>query len=291
MYYTIVCCLATVLLALLTSQNLLVSGSQNDSKKGKTRRIAPKLSPSLLMSPPNLLKQAWMDAQFASSSETDSELHKVQSDGNKSENETSCSAKKPKTGLPQPKIYPKNSQPLRRTKSRRKQKLVAKERELMQDSSDEDTEYAKFVSKLEEDLPTPVRKMLDDNDKEEDTSAITSTPLKNTGLSPQLPSPFSGLTPLKGENILDNSFLDCLRDSPQMAAIKKSPASLLSPKLDFNFIGLTPIKGSSHDNSYNLSKFLAEYPLDANMVEDADVLPVDLSALNWSSVNPNLDSS
>ncbi|CAC5375062.1 FOXM [Mytilus coruscus] len=268
-------------LPLTSSQESTSSeNSQSDSKKGnKTRKIAPKLSPSLLLSPPNIVKQAWLDSQALSSSEAEG-----QGESNKSDNET-C-AKRARTGLPQPKLYSKDSQPVRRTRSRRKQKLVPKERELMQDSSDEETEYAKFVSRLEEELPTPMRKLLDENvEKCDESSAITSTPLKNSGFLPQMPSPFSGLTPLKNENILDNSFLECLRGSPQMTT-KKSPSSSSSssPKLDLNFIGLTPIKISNHDNSYNLSKFLAEYPIDANMVDEADVLPVDLSALNWSSV-------
>jgi hypothetical protein len=47
-----------------------------------------------------------------------------------------------------------------------------------------------------------------------------------------MPSPFSGLTPLKTENILDNSFLECLKDSPQMTAKKSPSSSGSSPKLD-----------------------------------------------------------
>jgi hypothetical protein len=61
----------------------------------------------------------------------------------------------------------------------------------MQDSSDEESEYAKFVSRLEEDLPTPMRNLLDENTvKNDESSAITSTPLKDSVLISQMPSKF-----------------------------------------------------------------------------------------------------
>jgi hypothetical protein len=48
-----------------------------------------------------------------------------------------------------------------------------------------------------------MRNLLDENTvKNDESSAITSTPLKDSVLISQMPSPFSGLTPLKTENIL-----------------------------------------------------------------------------------------
>ena len=89
------------------------------------------------------------------------------------------------------------------------------------------------------------------------------------------PAPLSdsGLTPLKNSNILDNSLLDCLKDSdnesmknifgsPDLLFKKFSPCHMRSPNMsqvEMLFSGLTPVKGESeNENNHNLSQILAE---------------------------------
>ncbi|XP_033751305.1 uncharacterized protein LOC117335436 [Pecten maximus] len=265
-------------------------------KKKRYSIIAPKET-SLPSSSPkqsiSIVRQAWLDSQNTSTSD-DGDTNRLRDSKCSPTSQAQTGAKKPKlrAGLPKPKIYMRTTPPSRKGKARRKQKLVAKERELMADSSEEE------LDNLEQE--DPLTNVLSTSSS---TTVSTSTPLKACGFpSPQMPSPIIGLTPLRSSGLLDSSFLDCLKDSdteskgflisPDIRCAKKlslgqnrTPPN--STVLDFNFsFSQTPLRcdpgtdfgGGDHNQS--LSKFLAEFPIDTNMMEDG--LPVDISSLNWS---------
>ncbi|XP_060064528.1 uncharacterized protein LOC132544893 [Ylistrum balloti] len=266
-------------------------------KKKRYSNIAPKESSLSASSPKqsiSIVRQAWIDSQNNSTSD-DSDTSRLRDiKCSSSSSHTQSGAKKPKLrqSLPKPKIYMRTTPPSRKGKARRKQKLVPKERELMADSSDEELEN------LEQE--DPLTNVLSCSDS---TTLSTSTPLKVCGFpSPQMPSPIVGLTPLRNSGLLDSSFLECLKDSdaeskgflisPDIRCAKKLPLGQNrtppnSSVLDLNFsFSQTPLRcdpgtdfgGGDHNQS--LSKFLAEFPIDTNMMEDG--LPVDISNLNWS---------
>ncbi|XP_062566194.1 forkhead box protein M1-like [Saccostrea cucullata] len=265
-----------------------------EHSKKKIITIAPKISS------PNIVEQAWINAQSLSDNEK-----RTETIGNTLNTDTvdlSAKRKKQNNGLPKPKIYPQ-SNPQKRQRSRRKQKLVPKERDLLNDSSDDnDNDVKEFINKLEQDLPTPLRAILDGNESDKVT---TSTPMKNTTGSPNLPSPIKGITPLKGVSLLDSSFLDGFKDledgrnpfgSPNfMLNMKKmSPSLMRSPnasQFDNLFSGLTPIKGDlNSSNNENLSRILGEFPLDGIESED-EMLTNNLSNMNWSAICQNINST
>ncbi|XP_061181339.1 forkhead box protein M1-like isoform X2 [Saccostrea echinata] len=263
-----------------------------EHNKKKVITIAPKISS------PNIVEQAWINAQSLSDNEKRTEII-----GNTDTvADLSAKRKKQNNGLPKPRIYPQSS-PQKKQRSRRKQKLVPKERDLLNDSSDDnEDDVKKFINKLEQDLPTPLRAILDSNEPDKVT---TSTPMKNTTGSPELPSPIKGITPLKGVSLLDSSFLDGFKDledgknpfgSPNfMLSMKKmSPSLMCSPsasQFDNLFSGLTPIKGDlNSSNNENLSRILSEFPLDGIESED-EMLTNNLSNMNWSAICQNINST
>ncbi|KAJ8299137.1 hypothetical protein KUTeg_023197 [Tegillarca granosa] len=282
---------------------------QRKIKKKKMITIAPKAPlTSSNDSSVNIVKQAWLDAQNLTSdsdtewatlaSKTPSTQIEEKIENMSPEKELHAKKAKIKLPLPKPKFFNKKTPPSKKTRSRRKQTLVAKERSLMHDSSDEESD---FIANLEKELPTPLKNILDKTEKSTESMA-TSTPFKSMGFSsPQLPSPIQGFTPLKKSMFMDGLFLDSDTDgkgfviSPDILRYKKMSPSVLrtpdSPNLDFN---ITPIKSSNmHDismnNGHSLSKFIAEFPIDSELMEEGDGLPADLSNLNWS-VGQQLDN-
>ncbi|OWF54986.1 uncharacterized protein LOC110465629 [Mizuhopecten yessoensis] len=265
-------------------------------KKQRYSAIAPKEVSTSTPSPKHsisIVRQAWIDSQNNSTSD-DSDTTRLGDSKciHSSQGQTGAKKAKLRAGLPKPKIYMRTTPPSRKGKARRKQKLVPKERELMAESSEEDLENLEQEDPLTSVLPSSGS-----------TTVSTSTPLKVCGFpSPQMPSPIIGLTPLRSSGLLDSSFLDCLKDSdseskgflisPDIRCAKKlslgqnrTPPN--SSVLDLNFsFSQTPLRcdpgtdfgGGDHNQS--LSKFLAEFPIDTNMMEDG--LPVDISSLNWS---------
>lgn len=263
-------------------------------KKKRYSNIAPKETSLPSKSPKqsiSIVRQAWLDSQNNSTSDESDTNRLRDSKGNLT---SQTCAKKPKlrANLPKPKLYMRTTPP-RKGKARRKQKLVPKERELMVDSSEEELDN---VIEQED----PLTNVLSTSGN---STVSTSTPLKSCGFpSPQMPSPIIGLTPLRSSGLLDSSFLDCLKDSdteskgflisPDIRCAKKLPLGQNrtppnSTVLDFNFsFSQTPLRcdpGTEFgdgDHNQSLSKFLAEFPIDTNMMEDG--LPVDISNLNWS---------
>ena len=250
------------------------------------------------MTQESLLRQAWLNAQnLFSDSDTEKQRDRLNTNtmdvDSEAENRNVVSKgkkrQKSSKGLPMPKIYKKT--PSKRSKTRRKQKLVAKERELMQDTSDEEVD---FIASIEKDVPT-IKSEIEDKENE---SVSTSTPFKSKVFSsPQLPSPIRGLTPLRNSNILDNSLLDCLKDSdnesmknifgsPDLLFKKFSPCHMRSPNMsqvEMLFSGLTPVKGESeNENNHNLSQILAEF-------EEEEGLPANLSNISWGTLCQNIN--
>lgn len=265
-------------------------------KKQRYSNIAPKeaVSSPRPVNPINIVRQAWLDSQNNSTSD-ESDTSRQCNTNSGFTSPVQPGAKKPKlrTGLPTPKIYTRTTPPSRKGKARRKQKLVAKERELMAESSEEED-----VENLKQDDPRP------ENPIPEDSPVVaTSTPFKGCGFpSPQLPSPIVGFTPLRNSGLLDASFSEYLKDSdteskgflisPDIRCAKKlslvqsrTPPNSVPLELNFSF-SQTPLRCDSGaefgggDHNQSLSKFLSEFPIDTNMMEDG--LPVDISALNWS---------
>ncbi|KAK3101496.1 hypothetical protein FSP39_004032 [Pinctada imbricata] len=284
--------------ALIPIQSLSAGGSQSSpllpdinqrtkkqvaskSKRKKCVNIAPKVSQQ------SLLRQAWLNAQ-ALVSDSDTEKSAGMREVEDPLDGLDC-VKRSKTnsGLPKPKIYNKKTPP-RKAKTRRKQKLVPKERELMHDSSDEEVN---FIAAIEKDVPSS--KSTENSQPDENVS--TSTPFKSKILSsPQFLSPIRGLTPLRSSNILDSSLLDCLKESdnegirnilgsPDLLFSKKlSPSNVRSPNMSLLFSGLTPVKGDTdNENNDNLSSLLAE-------IEEED-MPANLSNISWNTLCQNIN--
>lgn len=274
------------------SDNLPLLEKKSDQSKKKVISIAPKFTS------PNIVEQAWLNAQNGSDSDRKSDVERKEEF---SADDSGPKRRRHNNGLPKPKLYPRSSPP-KKHRSRRKQKLVPKERDLLHDSSeenDDDDGVKEFISKLEQNLPTPLRAILDGSDSEKVT---TSTPMKKASNSPELPSPIQGITPLKGVSLLDSSFLDGFKDlddgrnlftSPNfMLSMKKmSPSLMRSPntsQFDNLFSGLTPIKGDlDSSNNENLSKLLSEFPLDGIESED-EMLTGNLTNMNWSAICQNI---
>ena len=251
----------------------------------------------------NVIKQAWLQAgeltcedqasPFQGSSPQTyicEQMLDPLSEVNSEDWEQKSKRQKTNAGLPKPKMYV--SHPKKKTRSRVKKQLpkVSEEKELLADSSDSESE-----NKIFNGLPTPLR-LLFDSDTPNNEPRITSTPLRNVSFSPdQLPSPIRGLTPLKCGNLFDGSFLDNLQEeasrtiklfgSPVNSDVLKTGNSLFS---EYGIVQISPDQGlkgqNDSDNKHSLSNLLADFPIDANFMDDGDGLPVDFSVLNWSNL-------
>lgn len=253
----------------------------------------------------SIVREAWIDTQSMDTcSSVDSDLTSSNDVASSNEYNGNCvsraNVKRPrdsKPGLPKPKIYhqEKNSNAKKVRGVSKRRKLQLQERAL-QESSDEDDDGTKFLSKLEKDLTTPL-KLLATSDDVADELLATSTPFKNTDNSgsPQLPSPIRGLTPLKSAGLFDGSFLDIIdhkSGSPDLGAKKYLPDSAikLSPNtsIDFNVLDKCSDSPDSNTslNNQNLSRFLNEFCIDPNLAESAENFP----SLNWSVVQQMVDN-
>ncbi|XP_041366059.1 forkhead box protein M1-like isoform X2 [Gigantopelta aegis] len=250
----------------------------------------------------NVIRQAWSQANkstcesqapfFQSSSphrHSCEQMNDPLSEFRSEEVEQKSKRQKTNAGLPKPKMY--ITRPKKKTRSRVKKQLpkVLEEKELLADSSDSESENKIFSG-----LPTPLR-LLFDSDNTNGEPRITSTPLRNVSFSPdQLPSPIRGLTPLKC-NLFDGSFLDNLHEeatrtiklfgSPINCDTLKTGNSSFS---EYGIVQISPDRGlkgqNDSDNKHSLSNLLADFPIDANFMDDGDGLPVDFSVLNWSNL-------
>lgn len=247
----------------------------------------------------NIVRQAWLDCQ---SSENEADKSIVSGSSTQKTSDQGTKKAKLKDGLPKPTFFERKTPPSRKTKTRRKQKLVAKEREF----GSSDDESSKFIAQLQSEIETPKNNEIANISNNSDN--MTSTPFKQSLLpsnSPNLTSPIHGLlTPLRTSAFLDNSFLECLKDCENVSTGKEmilSPDVLCAKNINssqlrtpnssrFNMNLFTPPKYMgdndmgivSDQHNQSLSKFLSDFPID---MEDPDAFPVDLSGLNWSNLD------
>ena len=257
----------------------------------------------------NILKQAWLDSQSLDAwSSVDSDCGQTAEQVTSSSDITSScefaanrgKTKRPrvKPGLPKPKIYKPCVDDKKKMQQSKKRKLQLKE--LDNDSSDDDDDDgSRFISKLEKEIYSKPRSLLQ-NDTIEDM-LTTSTPTRTQQVShSDLPSPIHSLTPLRNSSLFGGSFLNtlddhkCLSLSPELK--KNEDISPNDSFLVFNMLPfVSPDKihcSPSHDESLsnqNLSRFLSEYGLDA-----ANDIPEEFPNLNWNAmaqIVDNMDTS
>ncbi|KAK3597625.1 hypothetical protein CHS0354_030175 [Potamilus streckersoni] len=252
----------------------------------------------------NIVRQAWLDAELQLETPLEGKsaiLH----DPLEKEKSTSKSGRgkrsRVKIGLPRPKIYKEKSRSDKRKEKEQasKRRRMQAEKDLLEDSSDEEEVGSAFLLNLEKDFTTPMKNILDSiNDSSHSLS--TSTPVKDEecGPSNDFVSPIRGMTPLRSSALFDGSFLDAVKDSdsdkglsfsPELHGTRKyspkiSPGNSRSPNsslLDLNVLPFfsSPDKGDvipeeSIVNGQNLSRFLAEFNIDPSLLDTiSDELP------------------
>ncbi|XP_050408810.1 uncharacterized protein LOC126823831 [Patella vulgata] len=260
--------------------------------------------------PVSLVRQAWIDAQCCMSEDDREEPNMAvpfqerpafSNTENKNNEVIVQHAKKQKVkaGLPVPTIYTNNNlRKTKRTKSRIKSNSnhTSSERNLLDSSDSEcDSEDDKIS-----DLPTPIRQLFSDTPSMKNNIS-TSTPVRHAVTSiEQLPSPIRGFTPVRCGNIFDGSFLDMIQEEV-FASLAGSPNAVAnnlvnqdSPNVSLSDFGLfrTPPdkksgrspQESNHSHGQSLCRFLADFPIDSNIIAEAGGISEDLSLnLNWSN--------
>ncbi|KAL3842211.1 hypothetical protein ACJMK2_020250 [Sinanodonta woodiana] len=252
----------------------------------------------------NIVRQAWLDAELQLETPLEGKCA-VLHDPMEKEKSTSKSGRgkrsRVKIGLPRPKIYKEKTRSDKRKEKEQasKRRRMQAEKDLLEDSSDEEEVGSAFLLNLEKDFTTPMKNILDSiNDSSHSLS--TSTPVKDEecGPSPDFVSPIRGMTPLRSSTLFDGNFLDNLKDSdsdkglsfsPELHGTRKysskiSPGNSRSPNsslLDLNVLPFfsSPDKGDiipeeSSVNGQNLSRFLAEFNIDPSLLDTiSDELP------------------
>lgn len=178
-------------------------------------------------------------------------------------------AKKAKVipGLPKPKMY--NNSPNRKRKSDEKNSKESK----LDDSSESESEFS-----IDTEIPTPLREFLELPLHGSNSKMSTSTPFLR---SPQFQSPNRGYTPLKNGDIFNGSFFDFIQKENAEGRLLLTPGkngelcelgcSPGSSWIDISLLTTPESLRKKDKHTQNLTKFLSDFPMDTNFVEEIEL--------------------